>query len=251
MRLTVVGCSGSFPGPESAASCYLVEADGFRVLLDLGNGALGSLQRYADIYAVDAVLLSHLHADHFFDMCSYYVALRFRDRDAAPHKVSVHGPDETLARLGAAYGTTESEFSSVFDVQQHHPTYEVGPLRVATARMRHPVEAYALRLEHDGATLTFSGDTGPSEDLVTLANGSDVLLAEASFVHGQDNPPDLHLTGREAGQHAARAGAGRLVVTHVPPWHDSEAACEEARSAFAGDVVRAHAGLVLTVGGGT
>ncbi len=119
MRLTVVGCSGSFPGPDSAASCYLVEADGFRVLLDLGNGALGPLQRYADIYAVDAVLVSHLHSDHFIDLCSYYVALRYRDPDVPPQPVAVHGPAGTLARLGAAYGTTEAEFMSVFDVQQH------------------------------------------------------------------------------------------------------------------------------------
>ena len=140
---------------------------------------------------------------------------------------------------------------SVFNVQQHQSTYEVGPFRIATARMLHPVEAYAMRLEHDGASLTYSGDTGPSEDLVTLAKGTDVLLAEASFVHGQDNPPDLHLTGREAGEHAARAGVGRLVVTHVPPWHDAERACAEASASFDGDVVRAQTGLVLAVGGGT
>jgi ribonuclease BN (tRNA processing enzyme) len=251
VKLTVVGCAGSFPGPDSAASCYLVEAAGFRVLLDLGNGALGSLQRFTDIYGVDAVLVSHLHADHFFDLCSFYVALRYRDPDRRPHPVKVHGPSGTLARLGAAYGTPESEFESVFDVQQHEPTYDVGPFRVSTARMRHPVEAYAMRLEHAGAVLTFSGDTGPTDDLVMLAKGTDVLLSEASFVHGQDNPPDLHLTGREAGEHAARAGAGRLVVTHVPPWHDAERACVEAMAAFDGDVLRAETGLVLTVGGGT
>jgi ribonuclease BN (tRNA processing enzyme) len=221
------------------------------VLLDLGNGALGALQRYADIYAVDAVLVSHLHADHFFDLCSYYVALRYRDQPAMPHPVAVHGPSGTLARLGAAYGAPESEFESVFDVQQHRPAYEVGPFRVSTARMRHPVEAYAMRLEHDGAALTYSGDTGPSEDLVALAKRTDVFLAEASFVDGEDNPPDLHLTGLEAGQHATRADAGLLVVTHVPPWHSPEQACAEASAAFDGDVLRAQTGLVLDVGAGT
>ena len=102
MRLTVVGCSGSFPGPDSAASCYLVEADGFRVLLDLGNGALGPLQRYADIYAVDAVLVSHLHSDHFIDLCSYYVALRYRDPDgaAAAGRGAWPGRDPRPARRG-------------------------------------------------------------------------------------------------------------------------------------------------------
>ena len=77
MKVTVVGCSGSFPGPDSAASCYLLEApyDGrtFRLLLDLGSGALGPLQRYADLESIDAVALSHLHADHCLDLCSFYV----------------------------------------------------------------------------------------------------------------------------------------------------------------------------------
>ena len=78
MRLTVVGCSGSFPGPDSPASCYLVEQDGYRVVLDLGNGALGQLQRYVSLDDVDAVLISHLHVDHVIDLCSYYVARRYR-----------------------------------------------------------------------------------------------------------------------------------------------------------------------------
>ena len=73
MDLTIVGCSGSFPGPDSPASCYLVTAEGFRMLLDLGNGALGSLQRYVSPADIDAVCLSHLHVDHCVDMCSYQV----------------------------------------------------------------------------------------------------------------------------------------------------------------------------------
>src|SRR5580698_10882582 len=77
MRLTIIGCSGSFPGPESPASSYLLEAEGFRLVLDLGNGALGVLQRHASLYDIDAVALSHLHADHCLDMCGYWVARRY------------------------------------------------------------------------------------------------------------------------------------------------------------------------------
>jgi ribonuclease BN (tRNA processing enzyme) len=77
VRLTVIGCSGSFPGPDSPASCYLVESGGFRLLLDLGNGALGALQRHVGLYDIDAVCLSHLHADHCLDLCAYYVARTF------------------------------------------------------------------------------------------------------------------------------------------------------------------------------
>jgi len=78
MKLTVVGCSGSFPSAESACSSYLVEADGFRLLLDMGNGALGELQRHCGLYDLDAIFLSHLHADHCIDMCGYFVARYYR-----------------------------------------------------------------------------------------------------------------------------------------------------------------------------
>lgn len=78
MKLTVVGCSGSFPSAESACSSYLVEADGFRLLLDMGNGALGELQRHIGLYDLDAIFLSHLHADHCIDMCGYFVARYYR-----------------------------------------------------------------------------------------------------------------------------------------------------------------------------
>ena len=94
MRLTVIGCAGSFPGPDSPASCYLVEADGFRMLLDLGNGALGVLQRHAGLYDIDAICLSHLHGDHCLDMSSYWVARTYAPGGPKP-PVPVYGPAGT------------------------------------------------------------------------------------------------------------------------------------------------------------
>ncbi|HEU0041167.1 MAG TPA: MBL fold metallo-hydrolase [Jiangellaceae bacterium] len=231
MRLTVIGCSGSLPGPASAASSYLVEADGARVVLDLGNGALGPLQRYTDLDAVDAVLLSHLHPDHCMDLCGYYVAVRYGPQRC---RVPVWGPDGTAGRMAAAYGlppdpgmTTEFDFHA-------YPAgpFEVGPFTVRVVRVAHPVPAYAIRLEHDGRTLVYSGDTGPTPALVDLARGADLLLCEAGFAESDDNPPDLHLTGSEAGEHARAADVGRLVVTHVPPWGDPAHAAEAASESF-------------------
>ena len=106
MQVTVVGCAGSFPGPDSPASCYLVEHGGTRVLLDLGNGSLGVLQRHADIFDIDAVVLTHLHADHCLDLASYYVARRYHPegpRDPVP----VLGPPGTSARMARAYDLAE------------------------------------------------------------------------------------------------------------------------------------------------
>src|ERR1700754_3975798 len=103
MRLTIIGCSGSFPGPESPASSYLLEAGGFRLVLDLGNGALGRLQRHASLYEIDAVGLSHLHPDHCIDMTSYWVARRSSPPGPQP-AIPVYAPDRAAERLSLAYG---------------------------------------------------------------------------------------------------------------------------------------------------
>lgn len=235
MRLTVVGCSGSYPGPDSAASCYLVEHDGYRVLLDLGNGALGPLQRHVGLDEIDAVLISHLHSDHYIDLCSYYVVRRYHPAGPYP-PLPVVGPARTGGQLARAYDVDPDGFAGVFDFRTHEPVTEVGPFRVTTARVAHPVETYGIRLETGGRVLTYSGDSGMCDALPGLAAGADVLLAEASFVTGEDNPPDLHLTGREAGAVAAAAGVGRLVVTHVPPWYSRDHAAAEASETYQGPV---------------
>lgn len=239
MRLTVVGCSGSYPGPTSAASAYLVEHDGFRLVVDLGNGALGPLQRYVDPADVDAVFLSHLHVDHCIDVCSYYVALQYRPGGFDGPPIPVHGPVGAGAHLARAYGTPDAaaNLERVFDFRPVVAgVSEIGPFRVTTAQMAHPVECFGVRLEADGVALAYSADTAPTDALVDLARGADLLLAEASFLDGDDNPPGLHLTGQQAGEHAVRAGAGRLVVTHVPPWHDALRSLDAATAAFAGPV---------------
>ncbi len=102
MKLTVVGCSGSFPSAESACSSYLVEADGYRLLLDMGNGALGVLQRYVDPLTLDAVFLSHLHADHCLDLTGYYVVRRYHPSGHQP-RIPVWGPEGTADRMARAY----------------------------------------------------------------------------------------------------------------------------------------------------
>jgi ribonuclease BN (tRNA processing enzyme) len=235
MRLTVVGCSGSYPGPDSAASAYLVEQDGFRLLLDLGNGALGALQRHLDPAAVDAVLLSHLHSDHCLDMCTFVVFRRYNPAGPLP-RIPVLGPAGTHDRLATAYDpAARTGLRDVFQFTAVVPgEREVGPFRLRFERVNHPAETYAVRVEARGRTLVYSADTGPSDALIRLATAADVLLCEASFTDAPNLPRDLHLTGREAGEHAAKAGVGRLLVTHVPPWTDAARAYEEAATAYEG-----------------
>jgi len=242
VRLTVIGCSGSFAGPDSAASCYLVEADDadgrtWRVLLDLGSGALGPLQRYTSLYAVDAVLLSHLHPDHCLDLTGLYVALKYRPAGPAP-AVAVHGPTGTAERLDHAYGGLGAAgMRAELDVHEWTAGQPVtiGPFSVTPVPVEHPVEAYGLRVEADGAVLAYTGDTDATPNLTPLCHDADLVLADSAFVEGRDATRGVHLTARRAGAAVTEAGGvRRLVLTHMPPWNDPVAARAEARQTWAG-----------------
>ncbi|NUR92127.1 MAG: MBL fold metallo-hydrolase [Nonomuraea sp.] len=246
MKVTIVGCSGSFPGPDSPASCYLIEAEGFRLLLDLGNGSLGALQKYADLYAIDAVFLSHLHADHCLDLCSYHVARTYGPGAPYP-RLPVYAPADAPRRMAAAYGMPEEpglETAFAFVPLARGP-FEVGPFTVTAELVNHPVEAYGFRLTHGGATLAYSGDTGACAEVVKLAEGADLLLCEASFLDRPDLPEGLHMSGRQAAEHAAKADAARLVLTHLVPWNDQARVLEEAHhGGYGGPIELARPGAV-------
>jgi len=249
MRLTVVGCAGSLPGPDSAASCYLLEAEGFRLVIDLGNGALGALQRHAGLFDIDAICLSHLHADHCVDLYSYSIARTYSPGGPQP-PIPVYGPAGTCERIGLIHGSRgdESGLMKRFTFETLAPgTLEIGPFLVATAHMNHPVETFAFRLGHGGRSVVYSGDTGETEELAPLATGADVFLCEASFLDGPDLPRDLHLTARQAAGYAARAGVAQLVLTHLQPWNEQDRTFHEAAS-FAGELSVAHADMAIELG---
>jgi len=251
MRLVVLGCAGSYPSPDSAASGYLVQAEDsagrtWSVLLDLGNGALGPLQRYGDPTALDAVALSHLHADHVADMVVLNVLRRYRpDGPCAP--VDVWGPVGTAERLTQiAGGDPATDVGGQFTVRtwQAGVPVPVGPLTVTPVPVLHPVPAFGIRVsgpsDADPArtvTLAYTGDTDACPGLDELATGADLLLAEAAFVEGRDDAVrGVHLTGRRAGAAAAVGNAGRLVLTHLPAWTPAATATAEARGEYGGPI---------------
>jgi ribonuclease BN (tRNA processing enzyme) len=251
MKLTIVGCSGSYPGPTSPASCYLLEADHegrtWRILLDLGNGALGELHNHVDPLAIDAVFISHLHADHCLDLCGYYVMRKYHPLGAQP-RIPVWGPEGTAERMAQAYDLpVDPGMTEEFDFRDHAGPVEVGPFLVEAHQVVHPVPAFALRVTAGDRVLVYSGDTGPCEEFDRVASGADLLLAEASFETGADNPPDLHLTGADCGRTASAAGVGRLVLTHVPPWHSADVAMSEARAEWDGPLDLAVVGATYEV----
>jgi ribonuclease BN (tRNA processing enzyme) len=232
VKLTVIGCSGSGPGPDSPASCYLVEHDGFRLLVDLGNGAFGPLQSVVDPGDVDAIFLSHLHADHCLDVVPFVVWHRYAARDRPP-RVPLYAPLGADRRLALAYDESGDPLTDVFDFVPVGPgSFSLGPFEVRTARTAHPVECYAIRLEAAGRSLVYTGDTGPCDGVVDLARGADVFLAEAAHPEVEGLPGALHLTGRQAGEHALAAGVGRLLLTHVPAWVDPEEQLRAAGAVF-------------------
>jgi ribonuclease BN (tRNA processing enzyme) len=241
MNVVVLGCSGSGPGPGSPASGYLVEAGDTRLVLDLGNGTFGALQRFLDPFALDAVVFSHLHPDHCADFSALSVWRRYHPEAPETDPLPVFGPTESEDRFAAQYAPDAAqrragEFAGVYTFHPHVPETRIGEAVLRTAAVEHPCEAYALRVEHGGRSLVYSGDTGPCAGLVELARGADVLLCEASWPHTDDMPTGVHLSGRQAGEHAAQAGVGKLLITHVPVWTDAQAMLAEAKGAFDGPV---------------
>ncbi len=237
MRLTVLGCAGSFPGPESACSAYLVEAEGYRLLIDFGSGSLSALQRYSDVNRVDAIILTHLHCDHMLDACTYVVVRRYDPAGAKP-AIPVYAPLGAAERISAAYSADNEPVDDVYTFYGLQPgTFPIGPFSVTVDRVNHPIETYGVRIEHSGRVLAYSSDTAPCEPLLRLAACSDHFLCEASYLDGADNPPGLHLTGGEAGEAATKAGVGKLLLTHlVPAWVSEASIVDAAVAAYSGPV---------------
>lgn len=265
MKLTIIGCTGSFPGPLSPASCYLVTAnDGertWRILLDLGNGSLGVAQRYLDLYDIDAVFISHLHPDHFMDLCGLHVAVHWDPNGWPKARIPVWGPAATADRVATAYGLDlDPGMHEDFDFRHwaERVPVRLGPFTVTPYAVLHPVEeAYALRVEarhvddngrETVSTLTYSGDTDACDGLVDAARDSTVFLCEAAFHEGRDDAiRGVHLTGRRAGEAASAAGTGRLLLTHLPVWNDANRSVAEAAQAYDGDIAVAVAGVSYVV----
>lgn len=247
MELSVLGCAGTFPSADSPCSSYLVRHDGYTLMLDAGNGSLGALQKAVDLLDVDAVVLSHLHADHCVDLAAYSYARRFHP--AKPANLPVYGPKGTQERLCRIFDTTPRDgLEGVYDFHTVTPgALELGPFRLDLAQTNHPIECNAIRVSAGGRSLTYSADSAPSDDLVELAKGSDLFLCEATWLDGVDVPPDVHMRAREAGEHATKADVGRLLLIHTISYQDDQQALHEAGEAFAGPLGLAVAGASYAI----
>lgn len=237
--LTVIGSAGTHSSSERVCSAYLLEHEGYRLLLDLGPGALHNLCKAIDLADLDAILISHLHPDHFMDLYGLQYALRFHPANPGP--VPVYGPADLPRMLGSVLpDESMDKLASLLDLRPAAAgdVLELGPLRTELFPMNHPLECLGSRTTAGDAVVAFTGDTAPTPQLVPLARDADLLLCDATWVESQRPlPADVHCTGLEAGQAAAAAAVRRLVITHVSPYNDVHAVAAEAAEAYDGDIV--------------
>jgi ribonuclease BN (tRNA processing enzyme) len=264
MRLTVLGKSPSWEDAGGACSGYLIEEEGTAVLLDCGNGVFSKLRRFRDYTRVDAVLVSHLHADHFLDLVPFAYALTYAPRQqpvpvdrwpgtpcpACPRLIAPPRAREVFRRVVGAWGN-EDLIENAFQVEEYEESSrpEVGPFRFSFREVPHFQETFAICVEsaNDGGRLVFGADSRPTPELVQFAKGADLLLIEATLPRPERSGERGHLTPREAGEHGRDSGVGRLVLTHISDELDHLWAKKEAASAFSGPVEVATEGAVYSL----
>lgn len=234
MTVTVLGSSGSYPGPGRACSGYLIQGGGTTVWLDAGSGTMANLQLHVDLPEIDAVVLSHEHPDHWSDINGLQVACSY---GRGPASLTVYAPSK-LCEFAYKFNRSSLEWVTITDGS----AVEIGGQQWSFSRTDHPPETLAARVEAGGAALGYTADTGPGWSASSLGTGLDLLLAEATF---QDHDAAEvaaegthvgHLSARQAGEIAAAAGARRLAITHLWPTHDAKISRQQAEEGFGGPV---------------
>ncbi len=249
MNLTVLGSTAGAPSRSNPASGYLVEHDDVSIWMDAGTGTFMELAERVDPGKLDAVVISHIHVDHCSDLFGLYGYLAFGPSGDVP--IRVFAPEGAAEHLAAfARASDEHVFNMVLDIVEvaSGSTASVGDVTLRFGEAIHPVPARITRVEAGGASLVYSGDTGPGGDLLAMSNGADALLCEASMNGTRDEQTyEYHLTAIEAGEIAAWAGVDRLILTHIGALMDPEQSLEEASGAFAGDIAYAAPGTVFEI----
>jgi ribonuclease BN (tRNA processing enzyme) len=249
VELIVLGAHGTWPPSEGATSGYLVRHDGYDLWVDMGSGTMANLQRYTGMFDVDAVAVSHVHPDHLVDLYMYFFARVFSPE--RPTGTPLFVPPGLLELfVGLLQDDAMQEIANSFKVVEVSPgdPFEAGPFRVSTWPMAHPVPTLGMRIEADGEVLSYTADTGPTDEVGPLAQGADLLLAEATWQQPEQETDAIHLTAKQAGDVAAGADARRLMLTHIRPHLDRERSREDAASRFGGEVLLAEEAVTVEIG---
>ena len=248
----MLGKSPAWQDAGGACSGYLVEAGDRCMLLDCGNGVFGKLRAARPFTDVCAVVISHLHADHFFDLVPYAYALAYsRQAQAMGTRPALYAPPgarEAFRRITGAWDAEELIEQS-FELHEYDPTDELvlGPLRVRFHEVPHFIRTHAVQVLDGDGSFTYGADCRPNDEIVAFARDTDLLMLEATLEQPDEGSARGHLTPTEAGEHARRAGARRLVLTHMSADHDASEARAEAERAFGAPVELASEGTTYEI----
>jgi ribonuclease BN (tRNA processing enzyme) len=262
VEITVLGKSPSWQDAAGACSGYLIQEGDFKLVLDCGNGVFSKLRRICDYVDVDAVVISHLHADHFLDLVPFSYALTYAPRQqpvavggwpgtddpARPHLYVPTGATKVFRRIVGCWGK-EDLIENAFDLHEYAgpDRLSVGPVQIRFCEVPHYVTTYAVEVTTNSSRFTFSADCKPNPQLVQFAQGTDVLLIEATLPRPERTGIRGHLTPGEAGEHGKLARAQRVVLTHYSDEMDPEWARLEAATSYGAPVELATEGAVYTI----
>jgi ribonuclease BN (tRNA processing enzyme) len=242
VKVTVLGSCAAWPEPGRACSGFLVEHDGFRLVLDLGFATLPRLLRHCPGGTVDAVVITHRHSDHCVDL-NGLLRVRHYGELALPRIPLLCPPD--VAELVDIL-EPRPRLAELFDVHALPGSHRVGPFDVTGVALPHYVPNAGIRLDTPDGTLAYTGDTGPDPALATLGAGADLYIMEATLqAEPEPGAPRNVLTAREAGHWARRAGARRLLLTHFWPGSDRDVSLRQAAEEFDGEILAADEDLVI------
>lgn len=231
MKLRCIGRYGPYPRAGGACTCYLLCCGGKNIVIDLGCGALTRLLGILRADQIDALILSHLHADHMGDALTLRYALEVAKKmERRQEPLPVYLPDTPAAEAGllASHGMIDAHFVSDGE------SCDICGVQARFALMPHAVSSYAVSLETQGKRLVYSGDTRDGGTLVPFARGADLLLMEAALLSLHKTPGAQHVSAAEAGRIGASAGVKRLLVTHIFPEYDENDILAEVREGFPG-----------------
>jgi ribonuclease BN (tRNA processing enzyme) len=227
LNVTVLGCSGSYPGPGGACSGYLVDDGTTRIWMEAGSGTMANLQRYCTFDELDAIVLSHEHPDHWSDLEGWAIVWQYRlERSDFPVYAPAGLREHTYKPDSPAFAWHEVAGGD---------TVRIGTMDLTFSKTDHGPNTLAVRVDAGGRSLGYSADTGPAWSLAALGPGLDLVLCEATVPIEEEHTMQ-HLSARQAGSSARCAGAGRLVLTHLWSTLDPEQARRDGAEAFGGPV---------------
>jgi ribonuclease BN (tRNA processing enzyme) len=238
MDITVLGCGAAFPRAGGACSGFLVHADGTSAWLEAGNGTFSRMEEVHSFREIDALILSHSHSDHWADVIPIMYARGFEDPRPTP--LPVYAPADVPAKIVGVLGGSGASVDLFHEIFDFKPLtvepFEVGSLRFEPFRTLHPPETYGVRMRSDGKLATFTSDTAFFPELPESCGEADLLICEATYIDGIEAEPNVHLWAPESGAVGAKAGAKRMLLTHVWGTFDPEQAAAEASETFGAPV---------------